>query len=99
MTQETTDTLTRVKYTVPNLFNVIFHNDDTTSMDFVVMLLTNIFDYHINDAYNLMMKIHLEGAAVVGTFTKEIAESKKRKVRTHAEANGFHNFKVTVELQ
>ncbi len=73
----------------PPKFNVILHNDDVTTMDFVVFVLHNIFRKSVKDAEILMMKVHNEGSAVAGTYTKDIAESKVKKTKNLARANKF----------
>lgn len=73
-----TDTITRdeIKIALPGKYNVIFHNDDITPMQFVVELLENIFELDQKIAVALMLKVHSEGKAVVGTYIKSIAEAK-----------------------
>lgn len=73
----------------PKKYNVIMHNDDYTTMDFVVMVLINIFHKSEDDANTIMMKIHMEGNAIVGTYTKDIAESKKKKTVDLARENSY----------
>lgn len=71
------------------MFNVIMHNDDETTMDFVVMVLQRIFRKSEQDAEIIMLKIHNEGAAIVGTYFKDIAVSKARYTMELARQNGF----------
>lgn len=73
----------------PSAYNVILHNDDYTTMDFVVHILMSIFRKDEIDAEELMMKVHVEGSAVAGTYTKDIAESKRDKATKEARMNGF----------
>lgn len=73
----------------PSRYNVIMHNDDKTTMDFVVMVLQRIFHKSADDAETVMLKIHNEGAAVVGTYYKDIAETKVRLTHSLARQNGF----------
>lgn len=87
---------TRFKVKEPSIYNVIMHNDDVTTMDFVVMILQRIFHKSAKDAETIMLKIHNEGSAVVGTYYKDIAESKVRLTRSLAEQNGFP-LKLTIE--
>ena len=58
------------------MYNVIMHNDDVTTMDFVVYVLVRIFRKSEEDAETLMLKVHNEGSAVVGTYSQDIAQSK-----------------------
>ena len=87
---------TRYKVPEPPMYNVIMHNDDVTTMDFVVMVLVRIFRKTQQDAETLMMKIHTEGSAVAGTYTYDIAHSKTATATRLARQNGFP-LKLTVE--
>lgn len=57
-------------------WSVIILNDDVTTMDFVVRVLVEIFDKSIEDAINLMLKIHNEGEAVAGVYSYEVARTR-----------------------
>ncbi|BDR25788.1 hypothetical protein RVBP17_1690 [Pseudomonas phage sp. 30-3] len=81
----------------PKKYNVVFHNDNKTTMEFVMQLLVYIYDYDASSAYNTMMEVHERGAKIVGSYTKEIAESKQSKSVQLAINNGYPDFKVTVE--
>lgn len=78
------------------MYNVIMHNDDVTTMDFVVMVLKRIFRKNEQDAETIMMKVHNEGSAVVGTYSKDIAVSKAKYAMAMAKMNGFP-LKLTTE--
>ncbi|MBQ0049725.1 MAG: ATP-dependent Clp protease adaptor ClpS [Bacteroidales bacterium] len=80
----------------PPRCHVIFHNDDVTTMDFVVMLLERIFRKTRADAEELMMKVHTEGQAIVGTYPLDIAHSKASLAIKLARAEGFP-LQITVE--
>lgn len=82
----------------PSLYDVIIHNDDHTTMDFVVHILTTIFCKSHDDAEALMMQVHNEGHGVAGTYFKDIAETKAAKARREARENGFP-LRLTVERQ
>ena len=79
----------RYKEKEPSLWNVIMHNDDVTTMDFVVMVLKRVFHKTEEDAETVMLKIHNEGAAVVGTYYRDIAMSKANYTMALAKANEF----------
>ncbi len=64
----------------PSLYNVILLNDDYTEMGFVISVLQQIFNKGFDEAFQVMLKIHTEGKAVAGTYSKEIAEMKVYKV-------------------
>lgn len=87
---------TRFKTKEPSKYNVVMHNDDVTTMDFVVMVLKRIFHKSEEEAETIMLKIHNEGAAVVGTYYKDIAQSKAQLTMNLARENGFP-LKLTVE--
>ena len=80
---------TKLKEFKPTLFKVILLNDDITTMDFVVMVLCEIFNKELNQAVNLMMQIHKNGSAICGIYTKEIAQTKQNQTLSLAKANGF----------
>lgn len=73
----------------PGMFNVIFLNDNYTPMDFVVEVLLKVFNKSEQDAIKVMMKIHENGQATVGTYIEDIAQSKSEVVREFAKVNGF----------
>jgi len=91
----TTDTIVKPKIatnpnvTEPSLYNVIYMNDDQTSMEFVIESLRVVFNYNEDDAMNLTMKIHEEGSAVVATLPYEMAEQKGIEVTLLARNNGY----------
>ena len=73
----------------PQMFSVIIHNDDFTTMDFVVMILRVVFFKREKESEALMLKVHREGQAVVGHYPLDIAESKVKKAVGMARALGF----------
>ncbi len=74
---------------MPSLYNVYIINDHFTPQDFVVFLLENYFSKTSDEAEKLMLKVHNEGEAVAGTYTKEIAEAKSEMVRIKAKEHNF----------
>ena len=86
-----TKTRTRTKQDVkePSLYNVIYVNDEVTTMDFVISSLEAVFDYSNEDAYDTTMKVHEAGSAVVATLPYEVAEQKGVEVTLLARNNGF----------
>lgn len=87
---------TDIKIKPPQLWKVVFLNDDKTPMDFVISILTHIFKHSEDKAKELTLEIHNTGSAVVGVFNYEIAEQKGVEATTLARANGFP-LKVTIE--
>ena len=80
----------------PELFKVILHNDDYTTMEFVVEILVTVFRKTIIDATRIMLDVHRKGRGVVGHFTYDIAATKVREVRSLARERGFP-LKCTIE--
>ena len=87
---------TQFKIKEPTMYNVIMHNDDVTTMDFVVYVLVKIFRKSEEDAETIMLKVHNEGSAVAGTYSKDIALSKANYTMNLAKANNFP-LKLTIE--
>jgi ATP-dependent Clp protease adaptor protein ClpS len=73
----------------PSLFNVIYMNDNITTMEFVVESLKNIFHHTEESAMEITVKIHEEGSSVVSTLPYEIAEQKGVEATLLARNNGF----------
>ena len=76
-------------YKEPRRYKVIIHNDDFTTMDFVVKVLRDIFFMNEQDAETLMMQVHNTGQAVVGIYSYDIAQTKSQKAIKMARENGF----------
>jgi ATP-dependent Clp protease adaptor protein ClpS len=87
---------TQFKLKEPPMYNVIMHNDDVTTMDFVVYVLVKIFRKSEQDAETTMLKIHNEGSAIVGTYSQDIAQSKANYTMNLAKANNFP-LQLTIE--
>ncbi|MCF0209531.1 MAG: ATP-dependent Clp protease adaptor ClpS [Bacteroidaceae bacterium] len=79
----------RVDITYPDTYQVLMLNDDFTTMDFVVMVLTQVFRHSSAQAVQIMLQIHNEGEAVVGQYTLDIAQTKVAKVQRMAKEDGF----------
>lgn len=73
----------------PRLFKVILHNDDYTTMDFVVEILETVFGLSPAEAYRVMMQVHTRGAGIAGVYAHEVAETKVARVHEKARAAGF----------
>lgn len=73
----------------PERYDVLLHNDDFTTMDFVVMLLKNVFHKNEAEANSIMLRVHNEGQGVAGTYTYDIAATKIKKSVAMARAEGF----------
>ena len=73
----------------PEMFRVLLHNDDYTSMDFVVNILMKIFHKNSQEAEMIMIKIHEKGSAICGVYTYEVAQTKAEQVKKLAKQNEF----------
>jgi ATP-dependent Clp protease adaptor protein ClpS len=73
----------------PKLFKVMLLNDDYTSMDFVIMVLMEIFHQSSEKAAAIMYKVHEGGSGLCGVYTYEIAETKISQVHTLAKEHQF----------
>jgi ATP-dependent Clp protease adaptor protein ClpS len=80
---------TRVETERPPLFQVVLHNDDYTTMQFVVDVLESIFNRSPAEAHRIMMHVHLRGHGVCGTYPFEVAETKVAMVHRRARKEGF----------
>lgn len=86
----------KVKINKPPLYNVIFHNDDYTPMEFVIHVLLDVFNKNETQAVELTLEIHESGKSVVGQYIKEIAESKQKQVHDLAKQEG-HPLECSIE--
>ena len=73
----------------PPLFKVLLHNDDYTTMEFVVAVLESIFNMPEGQAIQVMLNVHTRGVGVAGVYTFEIAEMKVNKTIELAKDNEF----------
>jgi ATP-dependent Clp protease adaptor protein ClpS len=80
---------TRLALDEPTQYKVLLHNDDYTSMDFVVEILMHVFHKTLSDSEKIMLEIHHVGKGTCGIFTYEIAETKVHQVKELARSNGF----------
>jgi ATP-dependent Clp protease adaptor protein ClpS len=74
----------------PKKVKVIFLNDDTTPMEFVIDVLQNIYKHNHDSATEITMQIHNEGSGIVGVYSYEIAEMKAAETVNLARNHGFH---------
>ena len=73
----------------PRRYKVIFHNDDYTTMEFVVEVLKRFFHKTDTEAMHIMLTVHKSGAAVAGVYTRDVAETKSTQVMDYARENGM----------
>ncbi len=88
-TEEQVSSRTRDEIKEPPMYKVLLHNDDYTTMEFVVEVLMHVFSKSIEEATRIMLNVHKRGIGVCGVFTYEIAETKVETVRSLAGERGF----------
>ena len=81
----------------PQLFKVLLLNDDYTTMEFVVLVLEEVFQKSPAEAYQVMMHVHVHGQGLAGTYPWEVAETKAETVIAMARDAGFPLKAVTEE--
>lgn len=80
---------TRTNFREPRRYKVIIYNDDFTTMEFVVLVLTSVFFKSAEEAEALMLAVHKSGSAVVGIYSYDMAISKVRKATMMAREENF----------
>ncbi len=80
----------------PPLYKVLLHNDNYTTMDFVVYVLTEVFHKSESEAVRIMLQVHQQGVGIAGVFTFEIAEMKTARVTALARQ---HEYPLLCTLQ
>ena len=73
----------------PRKYKVLLHNDDYTTMDFVVEVLIRVFKKNEAQATAVMLAVHNQGYGVCGVYTAEVAETKVDLVHRLAKSAGF----------
>ncbi len=84
-----TATKDRIEVQEPSLYKVLLHNDDYTSMEFVISILENVFRKDTAEASRIMMNVHEEGVGVAGIFIRDICETKVAIVHDLAQQNEY----------
>ncbi len=82
----------------PSLFRVLLHNDDYTTMEFVVEILIIVFNKSPEEAVEIMLNVHRKGIGICGVYTYEVSETKVNIVHVLAQENGFP-LKCTMEKE
>jgi ATP-dependent Clp protease adaptor protein ClpS len=80
----------------PPLFKVLLHNDDYTTMEFVIHVLESIFNMPEDQAVQVMLNVHVQGIGVAGVYTFEVAEMKVAKTTALARE---HEFPLLVTME
>ena len=89
---------TKIVIKKPNLFKVVFNNDDATPAEFVKDVLKAIFHHNEERAENITAEIHEHGKGVAGVYTFEIAEQKHQESIYVARTNG-HPLNINLESE
>jgi len=94
------DTLVKTEKEVkePPMYKVFLHNDDYTTMEFVVEILLNVFNKSVEDSTAIMLNVHRKGIGLCGIYTHEVSETKMDMVHTLAQEHGFP-LKCTMERE
>lgn len=87
--EEEVATESRERLKKPPLFRVLLHNDDFTTMEFVVEVLKQVFSKTDGDAFRVMWAVHTQGVGVAGVYTYEVAEMKVERVTQMARQQEF----------
>lgn len=96
MPQHKTILKDEIKLKKPKMYSVIIHNDEITTMDFVVLILNKIFNKSLEESTKLMLEIHERGIGTAGIYTYDIAVTKKGQADSMSIENNFP-LKITVE--
>lgn len=89
-------TVKKVKLQPPKMYKVLMHNDDYTTMEFVILVLQKFFNKSASESQTIMLEVHTKGFGICGIYTYEVAESKVAKVTKYARDNG-HPLKCSTE--
>lgn len=84
-----TEILTVDRIKEPPFFRVLMHNDNYTTVDFVVKVLVSVFRRSEAEAKQIMLHVHNRGVGVCGTYPRSVAETKVARVHRLAEQEGF----------
>ncbi len=71
----------------PPRYKVVLLNDDYTPMEFVVHVLEIFFGFDVDKATQIMLAVHNQGSAVIGIFTRDVAETKSEQVNNYAQSH------------
>jgi ATP-dependent Clp protease adaptor protein ClpS len=80
-------TLDQVRVERPCLYEVVLHNDDYTTQEFVVYVLMKFFQHDAATAQQIMLNVHTKGVGVAGVYPRDIAETKAAQVVRYARDN------------
>ena len=87
--QVLTRTRTKEKLKRPKMYRVLFHNDDYTPMEFVVLVLMQLFNHSQTQATRIMLHVHNRGIGVAGIYPFSVAETRVAEVTAVAEKSEY----------
>jgi ATP-dependent Clp protease adaptor protein ClpS len=87
--EEGADSEVRDDVREPPMYKVLLHNDDYTTMEFVVEILMLVFNKTPEEAVRIMLNVHQKGVGICGVYTFEVSETKVNTVHSLARENGF----------
>jgi ATP-dependent Clp protease adaptor protein ClpS len=87
--EEQNSSETRDETREPPMYRVLLHNDDYTTMEFVVEILMYVFSKSPESAAKIMLNVHHKGVGVCGSYPHEIAETKVDTVHNLARESGY----------
>jgi ATP-dependent Clp protease adaptor protein ClpS len=88
-TEDQVSVETRDEIKEPPMYRVLLHNDDYTTMEFVIEILMVVFSKSPESAAKIMLNVHQKGIGVCGVYTHELAETKVDTVHNLARENGY----------
>ncbi|MFH1102415.1 MAG: ATP-dependent Clp protease adapter ClpS [Pseudomonadota bacterium] len=89
---------TDIEVEEPSMYRVLLHNDDYTTMEFVVAVLMHVFKKSVEESTRIMLNVHNTGIGVCGIYPYEVAETKVKTVQSLAKEHGFP-LKCTLERE
>ena len=96
--QEEHGILEKIRIKRPSLYRVLMHNDDYSTMEFVIIVLERFFNKNSLEAEQIMFEIHNKGLGLCGVYTKDIAQTKMVQVSKFAQEQKYP-LKVTIEVE
>ena len=91
-------TIAKIKTKKPKMYKVLLHNDDYTTMEFVVHVLKKFFGKSNEESTAIMLSVHEQGTGVCGVYTHEVAETKTKKINQYSREKG-HPLKCSFEAE
>jgi ATP-dependent Clp protease adaptor protein ClpS len=82
-------TQTQEKLALPRRYKVLLHNDDYTTMEFVVWVLQSVFNHDETTATQIMLHVHRTGIGVAGVYSRDVAETRVAQVDALAKDHEF----------